>query len=76
MVLGKSGGGGEEKPSPPGGDMKMRAAEDALEAFKSGDASALNDALSRHYRACASEGSSDGEGAYEEDDESESGLTA
>lgn len=32
---------------------KMTAAEDAMAAFKSGDATALSDALSRHYDACA-----------------------
>ncbi len=50
---------GEETEMPDedmGGDMesvKMSAAEDAMAAFKSGDATALSDALTRHYDACA-----------------------
>lgn len=57
MALGKPKGGSEMDP-PEGesdgmGGAKMTAAEDALAAFKSGDASALSDALTRHYDACA-----------------------
>ena len=43
----------EEEPSM--GKAKLMAAEDALDAFKSGDAQALSDALTRHYEACAGE---------------------
>jgi hypothetical protein len=38
-------------------DPKMAAAQQAMDAFDSGDVAALNEALSAHYRACvASEG--------------------
>lgn len=36
------------------GGAKMMAAEDAMAAFESKDVEALNDALTRHYEACAS----------------------
>ena len=47
---------GEEMDPDDGGDMesvKMSAAEDAMAAFKAGDSTALSDALTRHYDACA-----------------------
>jgi hypothetical protein len=47
---------------------KMTAAEDAMAAFKSGDATALSDALTRHYDACAGGG---GMAMPEEGDEDE-----
>ena len=48
---------------------KMTAAEDAMAAFKSGDATALSDALTRHYDACAGMGK--GMAMPEEGDEDE-----
>lgn len=57
--LGKPKGASEDSEEPDMGDeggtesAKMTAAEDAMAAFKSGDATALSDALSRHYDACA-----------------------
>lgn len=47
---------GEAPPGEPSmNDAKMMAAEDAMAAFESGDAKALDDALTRHYEACAAE---------------------
>lgn len=62
--LGKPKGSAEEgdedmPETEPGGDMesvKMSAAEDAIAALKSGDATALSDALTRHYDACSGAG--------------------
>ncbi len=58
-------GGGKGKP-PAGGegmpdeaepdDPKMSAAQQAMDAFDSGDVSALNAALTAHYEACAAGG--------------------
>jgi hypothetical protein len=45
-------------------DPKMSAAQQAMDAFDSGDVAALNDALTAHYRACAA-----GEGDEEMPDE-------
>ena len=53
---GEPGGDGEDMAEDDDGGMasaKMTAAEDAMAAFKSGDATALSDALTRHYDACA-----------------------
>lgn len=49
-----------------GADMRRTAAEDAMKAFKSGDVDALDDALGRHYEACAMGA---GHGSEEEPDE-------
>jgi len=46
-------------------DALMTAAHDILDAVKNDDASALSDALERHYQACETSGAdeSDNEGA-------------
>lgn len=46
---------GDDAP-PPSGEVKATAAADVMAAFKSGDASALEDALTRFVGACSSEG--------------------
>lgn len=44
----------ESKPGKGMEQMKLAAANRALKAFKSGDVSALSEALSDHYDACSS----------------------
>ena len=54
LAIGKPKPDGEE-PSGEGDrmeDAKMTAAQDAMDAFKSGDAAMFSDALARHYEAC------------------------
>lgn len=50
-----------------GGGAKMTAAKDALAAFKSGDASALSQALTDHYDACAAGGDEEEDEAADEE---------
>ncbi len=45
---------GAEEPSM--GDVKSTASADAMAAVKSGDAAAFEDALTRFFEACSSEG--------------------
>lgn len=47
---------GDEGAEPSMAERKSTAAADALAAFKSDDAGALEDALSRFVQACSSEG--------------------
>jgi hypothetical protein len=61
----KGGAPGKSKAEP--SSPKSMAAQDMLEAFESGDASALEAAFTRMYNACADEQSSVGE--YEDDEE-------
>ncbi len=74
--LGKPKGPAEEGEEPESDDMgddmgsvKMSAAEDAIAALKSGDATALSDALTRHYDACSGMGSPMADSEEEEIDE-------
>jgi hypothetical protein len=47
---------GTEEAPPAMGEVKAMAAGDVMAAFKSGDATALEDALTRFVEACSSEG--------------------
>jgi hypothetical protein len=51
-----------------GADMRRVAAEDAIAAIKARDAEALDDALGRHYEACA-KGAGHGPKVTEDDEE-------
>lgn len=68
LAMGKAKPGGDMPPGDDedmGGGMegaKMTAAEDIIEATKSGDAAMLADAYQRMYDACA------GGGGYEDED--------
>lgn len=55
LALGVEPGGeeGDADEADTGADMRMTAADDAIAAIKKGDAAALDDALGRHYEACA-----------------------
>jgi hypothetical protein len=62
LALGDPEGGGDEELDGEdegldlGEEMGMTAAEDAIAAMKKGDASALHDALKRHYESCVMAG--------------------
>lgn len=67
ILAGKPKMGDDEEMEGEGDGMesaKMTAAEDAIAALKSGDASALSDALQRHYDACSGMGDSEESGEY------------
>lgn len=65
LLAAPKGGKPGEKP---GGDAKTMAAEDMIEAFNSGDASALAAAFQRMYDQCSMGGESEDE-MYETEEE-------
>lgn len=54
--MGEGDDAGDDDAPPPSGEVKSTAAGDVMAAFKSGDTSALEDALTRFVGACSGEG--------------------